>query len=44
MIGTMPLEMIGGNCNTIIKENMIPVTIEVCGLEKIKLTSPDAFT
>ena len=43
MVGVMPTSLVNGNCNSIIKENMIPVKIEVCGLENVSLSAVKEF-
>ena len=35
----MPKSLMNGQCNTIIEERMIPIKVEVCGLENVGLRS-----
>lgn len=42
MVGIMPKSLMDGKCNEIITEKSFPLTLEVCGLEKIKKTAVDA--
>jgi hypothetical protein len=41
MVGYWPTSYLYGQCSKIMKENSIPVNVEVCGLEKVKLKSND---
>ena len=41
MVGTMPESLLGGKCKAVVKERSFPLTIEVCGLEKISRTATD---
>ena len=41
VIGTMPITMVYGQCNSVIKENKFDLEIEVCGNEKVELTNAE---
>ena len=41
VIGTMPMTMVYGQCNSVIKENKFDLEIEVCGYEKVELTDAE---